>query len=74
MSTASRSVPFSLSRLGIVAGNTFLEAVRQKLFNFLLLLAVTLAPSAADSHAGFHAMLLLLSSCQRGMPTAWTCC
>jgi ABC-type transport system involved in multi-copper enzyme maturation permease subunit len=46
MSTASRSVPFSLGRLGIVAGNTFLEAVRQKLFNFLLLLAVALVASA----------------------------
>ena len=46
MSTASRSVPFSFSRLGIVAGNTFLEAVRQKLFNFLLLLAVSLVASA----------------------------
>lgn len=41
-----RTVPFSLSRLGIVAGNTFLEAVRQKLFNFLLLLAVALVASA----------------------------
>ena len=46
MSTASRTVPFSLARLGIVAGNTFLEAVRQKLFNFLLLLAVALVASA----------------------------
>jgi ABC-type transport system involved in multi-copper enzyme maturation permease subunit len=46
MSTTSRSVPFSLGRLGIVAGNTFLEAVRQKLFNFLLLLAVALVASA----------------------------
>jgi ABC-type transport system involved in multi-copper enzyme maturation permease subunit len=41
-----RSVPFSPGRLGIVAGNTFLEAVRQKLFNFLLLLAVALVASA----------------------------
>lgn len=38
-------VPFSPGRLGIVAGNTFLEAVRQKLFNFLLLLAVALVAS-----------------------------
>lgn len=43
---AGRTVPFSLGRLGIVAGNTFLEAVRQKLFNFLLLLAVALVASA----------------------------
>ena len=43
---SGRSVPFSLGRLGIVAGNTFLEAVRQKLFNFLLLLAVALVASA----------------------------
>ena len=35
--TNSAGVPFSPSRLLIVAGNTFLEAVRQKLFNFLLL-------------------------------------
>jgi len=41
-----RSVPFSLERLTIVAGNTFLEAVRQKLFNFLLLLAIALVASA----------------------------
>lgn len=40
------SVPFSFSRLSLIAGNTFLEAVRQKLFNFLLLLAVGLVASA----------------------------
>lgn len=40
------SVPFSLNRLGIIAGNTFLEAVRQKLFLFLLLLAGGLVASA----------------------------
>lgn len=40
------SVPFSFGRLGLIAGNTFLEAVRQKLFNFLLLLAVGLVASA----------------------------
>jgi ABC-type transport system involved in multi-copper enzyme maturation permease subunit len=45
MSNADRTVPFSFGRLGIVAGNTFLEAVRQKLFNFLLLLAFTLVAS-----------------------------
>src|SRR6185369_13915612 len=40
MSTPAERVPFSCARLGLVAGNTFLEAVRQKLFNFLVLLAV----------------------------------
>src|SRR5690606_25537355 len=35
-----------LERLRLIAGNTFLEAVRQKLFNFLLLLAVALVASA----------------------------
>lgn len=40
------SVPFSFGRLGIIAGNTFLEAVRQKLFLFLLLLAIGLVASA----------------------------
>ena len=40
------SVPFSFGRLSLIAGNTFLEAVRQKLFNFLLLLAVGLVASA----------------------------
>ena len=46
MSTMANTVPFSLNRLVIVAGNTFLEAVRQKLFNFLLLLAIALVASA----------------------------
>lgn len=46
MSTMTNTVPFSMSRLVIVAGNTFLEAVRQKLFNFLLLLAIALVASA----------------------------
>ena len=46
MSTMANTVPFSLNRLVIVAGNTFLEAVRQKLFNFLLLLAIGLVASA----------------------------
>lgn len=40
------SVPFSFNRLALIASNTFLEAVRQKLFNFLLLLAVGLVASA----------------------------
>ncbi len=40
------TVPFSFNRLGLIAGNTFLEAVRQKLFNFLLLLAIGLVASA----------------------------
>lgn len=40
------SVPFSFGRLGIIAGNTFLEAVRQKLFLFLLMLAIGLLASA----------------------------
>jgi ABC-type transport system involved in multi-copper enzyme maturation permease subunit len=39
-------VPFSLPRLGLIASNTFLEAVRQKLFNFLLILAIALVASA----------------------------
>lgn len=43
---SAASVPFSFSRLGLIAGNTFLEAVRQKLFNFLLLLAIGLVASA----------------------------
>lgn len=38
-------VRLSLSRLWIIAANTFLEAVRQKLFHFLLLLAVGLMGS-----------------------------
>jgi ABC-type transport system involved in multi-copper enzyme maturation permease subunit len=40
------SVPFSVGRLLLIASNTFLEAVRQKLFNFLLLLAVGIVASA----------------------------
>ncbi|AHF91770.1 hypothetical protein OpiT1DRAFT_01800 [Opitutaceae bacterium TAV1] len=43
---AGAGVPFSLSRLGLIASNTFLEAVRQKLFNFLLILAIALVASA----------------------------
>lgn len=40
------SVSFSFGRLGVIASNTFLEAVRQKLFLFLLLLAIGLVSSA----------------------------
>jgi hypothetical protein len=39
------AVPFSLERLRLIAGNTFLEAVRQRLFLFLLLVAVGLVGS-----------------------------
>jgi len=46
MNPTRTRVRLSPSRLLIVAGNTFLEAVRQKLFNFLLLLAVGLLASA----------------------------
>ena len=35
-------VPFSPARMWLIAGNTVLEASRQKLFNFLLLLALAL--------------------------------
>ncbi|MBI5768259.1 MAG: ABC transporter permease subunit [Verrucomicrobia bacterium] len=35
-------VPFSPLRVGLIARNTLLEAVRQKLFNFLLLLALAM--------------------------------
>jgi ABC-type transport system involved in multi-copper enzyme maturation permease subunit len=42
MSARPERVPFSLGRAVLIAGNTFLEARRQKLFNFLLLLAVGL--------------------------------
>ncbi len=37
---------FSITRLRLIAGNTLLEATRQKLFNFLLLLALGLVASA----------------------------
>jgi ABC-type transport system involved in multi-copper enzyme maturation permease subunit len=43
---SDNSVPFSSGRLGLIAGNTFLEAVRQKLFLFLLFLAAGLVASA----------------------------
>ncbi len=39
------SVPFSFGRLGLIAGNTFLEAVRQKLFLFLVLITLGLVLS-----------------------------
>jgi ABC-type transport system involved in multi-copper enzyme maturation permease subunit len=39
------SVPFSFNRLRLIAGNTFLEAVRQKLFLFLLLITLGLVGS-----------------------------
>ena len=40
-------VGFSLSRVGVVAVNTFTEAMRQKVFNFLLLFALALIASAS---------------------------
>lgn len=43
---SAASVSFSFNRLSLIASNTFLEAVRQKLFNFLLILAVGLVASA----------------------------
>ncbi len=42
---SDNSVPFSFGRLGLIAGNTFLEAVRQRLFLFLLFLAIGLVAS-----------------------------
>jgi hypothetical protein len=36
-------VPFSPARIGLIAWNTVLEAVRQKLFNFIVLLALAMA-------------------------------
>lgn len=36
----------SLSRIGLIAANTFLEAVRQKFFNSLLLIAIALVASS----------------------------
>jgi hypothetical protein len=44
--TTRTGVPFSFGRLLVVAQNTFLEAVRQKLFVLLLLLAIGLGASA----------------------------
>lgn len=42
----ARPVRFSLERVGIIAANTFLEAVRQKLFYFLLVIAIGLLGSS----------------------------
>ena len=42
-------VSFSPARVGLIAGNTLLEAARQKLFNFLLLLALAALPAAAQT-------------------------
>ena len=36
----------SISRIRLIAGNTFLEAVRQKFFNSLLLISVALVGSS----------------------------
>jgi len=41
-----KRVPFSLARTLLIARNTVLEAARQKLFNFLLVLALALVASA----------------------------
>jgi ABC-type Na+ efflux pump permease subunit len=42
----TRRVSFSLERVGLIARNTLLEASRQKLFSFLLLLALALVAGA----------------------------
>lgn len=39
-------IMFSPGRVGIIARNTFLEAVRQKLFNFLVLIAIGMVASS----------------------------
>lgn len=46
-------VSFSFDRLALIAGNTFLEAVRQRLFLFLVLLAGALVAGAQFFHS-FH--------------------
>ncbi|MEI6862035.1 MAG: ABC transporter permease subunit [Verrucomicrobiota bacterium] len=46
-------MPFSVRRTSLIAGNTFLEAVRQRLFLFLVLLAVALVLGARFFQA-FH--------------------
>jgi len=51
MSDAPGRVPFSCARLGLIAGNTLLEAVRQKLFSLMLLLAVGLVAGAQGFRA-----------------------
>jgi len=42
----SKKVTFSPGRINVIARNTFLEAVRQKLFNFLVLIAVGMTASS----------------------------
>ena len=37
----------SIMRVRLIAGNTFLEAVRQKFFNALLLISIALVASSA---------------------------
>lgn len=39
-------IKFSPARIGVIARNTFLEAVRQKLFNFLVLIAIGMTASS----------------------------
>ncbi len=39
-------ISFSFGRIGVIARNTFLEAVRQKLFNFLVVIAVGMTVSS----------------------------
>lgn len=39
-------IVFSPGRIGVIARNTFLEAVRQKLFNFLVLIAIGMVASS----------------------------
>lgn len=41
----TRRVGFSLRRIGTIAGNTFVESLRQKVFNVLLLVALALIAS-----------------------------
>jgi ABC-type transport system involved in multi-copper enzyme maturation permease subunit len=50
---STERVSFSPGRMGLIAGNTFLEAVRQRLFLFLALLAVALVGGAQFFH-DFH--------------------
>lgn len=45
--TAPERVGFSLSRVGIIALNTFTEAVRQKVFNILLVFALVVIATAS---------------------------
>ncbi len=50
---SAERVSFSMGRLSLIAGNTFLEAVRQRLFLFLVLLAGALVGGAQFFH-DFH--------------------